>query len=151
MVQTSMLQVAKTFIGTREVAGAMENPMILAMLQSVDTNVHEDEVPWCSAFINFVAKLLSLPRSRSLSARSWLKVGVSVSLVEAVADSDVVILKRGGPGQPGPEALQAPGHVGLFVSLSADKKTVSILGGNQSDAVNIENFPVDRILGIRRL
>jgi uncharacterized protein (TIGR02594 family) len=108
-----------------------------------------DDVPWCSAFMNYIAWLLRLPRSKSLQARSWLAVGRPVNVEEAEAGFDVVILKRGEGQQPGPDVLNAPGHVGLFAGREAD--VVLLLAGNQSDAVNVQRFSASQILGIRRL
>lgn len=63
---------AQRFNGMNELPGTLDNPQILAMLR-LDTNVPEhDEVAWCSAFVNYIAWLLRLPRSKSLMARSWL-------------------------------------------------------------------------------
>jgi uncharacterized protein (TIGR02594 family) len=120
-----------------------------------------DEVPWCSAFVNYVAWLLRLPRSKSLSARSWLKVGTPTDIEFAEPGFDVAILSRGS-APPGPEVLNAPGHVGFFAGLAAGAGIrpsapieppgrILLLGGNQSDSVNVSGFPIDRLLGIRRL
>lgn len=126
----------------------MSNPLVLAMLQTDANWVEDDETAWCSAFATFVCKFLGLPRSHSLAARSWLLIGTSIPLTDARAENDVVILSRGKNPQ-GPSVLQAPGHVGFYAGQ--DASTVSILGGNQDDAVNIAPFPKSRILGIRRL
>jgi hypothetical protein len=67
----------------------------------------------------------------------------------AVVGFDVVVLKRGSGNQPGPEVIKAPGHVGFFAGLNTTH--VAMLGGNQSDSVNISFYDTDRILGIRRL
>ena len=39
------------------------------------------------------------------------------------------------------------GHVAFFVSRSA--QTIKVLGGNQSDAVSIAEYPAGRLLGYR--
>lgn len=107
-----------------------------------------DDVPWCSSWLNSLAWLLGLPRSKSAAARSWLKVGSPVvSLFEAQVGNDVVILNRGGSSDPN---VSGPGHVGIFAGLQGNTH-VLLLGGNQSDAVTVQAFPVDRVLGIRRL
>lgn len=142
-------EIAQRFIGTKEIPGSRDNPQVLAMLQLDAAWPDGDEVPWCSAFTNYVAWLLRLPRSKSLSARSWLAVGTPVPLEKARANSDVVILKRGEGDQPGPEVLAAPGHVGFFSGLIDDN--VYLLGGNQSNQVNVSSFPKSRVLGVRRL
>ena len=125
------------------------------MLQLEDSSIQDDEVAWCSAFVNYICWLLRLPRSKSLAARSWLTIGEAVNLYSAQVGFDVVILKREGANQPGPEVLNAQGHVGFFAGAEnphfSDISSVQILGGNQSDQVNVSSFPVERILGIRRL
>ena len=140
---------AQRFIGTTEVPGATANPQILAMLHLDGKWPKDDSVPWCSAFVNYVAWLLRLPRSKSLAARSWLGVGTPIPLEEAMAGWDVVILQRGTGPQPGPSVLNAPGHVGFYAGRQG--KDVLVLGGNQGDTVSIAPYPASRVLGVRRL
>jgi hypothetical protein len=99
--------------------------------------------------VNFVAWLLGLPRSRSLAARSWLRIGAPIALEDARPGFDIVVLQRGTGRQPGPDILAAPGHVGFFAALEGD--FVRLLGGNQSDAVTVQRFPRAHVLGVRRL
>lgn len=149
-IPVSAFSMAQRFIGVKETAGQASNPIVLGMLRLDQGWPSDDSVPWCSAFVNYIAWLLRLPRSKSLRARSWLTVGESVYvLVEASAAFDVVIVKRGPDPQPGPEVLDAPGHVGFFAGMEGDR--VLILGGNQSDMVSVAQFPRADILGIRRL
>lgn len=142
---------AQRFVGMKETPGAAaSNPAIVGMLQLDSSWVQDDQTAWCSAFVNWIAWLLRLPRSKSLAARSWLTVGLPVRLDQAVAGFDVVILKRGKAPQPGPDVIAAPGHVGFFAGMQ-DESTVLVLGGNQGDAVTVAPFPVANILGVRRL
>jgi uncharacterized protein (TIGR02594 family) len=141
---------ALRFEGLAEIPGVVHNPAVVAMLQLVDHSVHDDETPWCSAFVNWVMWLLDGPRSRSLAARSWLSVGYPIALTEATAGRDVVILKRGA-NAPGPLVLDAPGHVGFFAGLFYAPERVRVLGGNQGDKVCLEEFPIASVLGVRRL
>jgi len=152
-LQTSCVALATRFLGLEEVAGHASNPQILAMLRldSKGEWPSSDETPWCSALVNYIAWLLNLPRSRSLRARSWLTVGSGIDLPHAVAENDVVVLMRGGAGQPGPGVLDAPGHVGFFAGLDEEAGRVRVLGGNQADMVSIESFPIERVLRVRRL
>lgn len=148
-VELTAYELAQRFIGLEEAEGAASNPQVLAMLRLDSAWPSGDDVPWCSAFANYVAWLLRLPRSKSLAARSWLKVGVPVPLEEARAGFDVVVLKRGGGAQPGPEVTNAPGHVGFFAGLEGDR--VLVLGGNQGDQVSVAPYPAANVLGVRRL
>lgn len=142
--------VALRFIGLAEAAGGQHNAAIVAMLQSVDRSVMTDETAWCSAFVNYIAWLFGLQRSKSLAARSWLHVGAPIELDEARAGCDVVILSRG-LNSPPATVIAAPGHVGFYSSHDRAKGTVRLLGGNQGNRVSLEDFPIARVLGVRRL
>jgi uncharacterized protein (TIGR02594 family) len=150
---------AQRFAGTAEVSGTLSNPQVLAMLKLDQKWPEGDDVPWCSAFVNYIAWLLRLPRSKSLAARSWLGIGSSVSIGQARVGFDVVVLKRGSGEQPGPEVLNAVGHVGFFAGYESGPVTfgprpagrVLLLAGNQDDAVSVDSFPEANILGVRRL
>jgi uncharacterized protein (TIGR02594 family) len=148
-IETSALEVARTWVGTRERPGDGSNPAVLGMLQGDASWVEDDETPWCSAFANEVCRRLGLPRSRSLAARSWLLVGEPVLLSLAEPGLDVVVFKRGGGNQPGPSVIKAPGHVAFFEALEGD--LVRVVGGNQGDAVTSALFPAKNVLGVRRL
>lgn len=142
---------AQRFVGLKEIAGNVDNPQILSMLK-LDAGdwVEHDEVPWCSAFVNYICWLLRLPRSKSLRARSWLEVGTAIQLKDAEV-GDIIVLKRGKGKQPGPEVIDAPGHVGFYAGLSDDEHLIEVLGGNQSNSVKVSRYPVDNLLGVRRL
>lgn len=141
--------IASRFIGIREIEGKVSNPQILSMLQLDAKWPKGDEVPWCSAFPNYIAWIMRLPRSKSLRARSWLNVGTPISINQARQGFDVVILKRGSGRQPGPSVIAAPGHVGFYASH--DSKHVYLLGGNQSNSVTVSPYPLSRVLGVRSL
>ena len=142
------LDLAKRFQGIKEVPGATSNPQILSMLRLDAEWPADDSVPWCSGFVNYIAWLLGLHRTKSLRARSWLNEKI-VPISEAAPGFDLVVLKRGGGNQPGPDVINAPGHVGFFDRFDGDY--VWIWGGNQSNTVNVSKYKRSRILGIRRL
>lgn len=148
-IEISAYEIAQRFVGIKEVSGSTANPQILAMLRLDQKWPGDDSVPWCSGFVNYVAWLLRLPRSKSLRARSWLTVGEVVSLEHAEAGFDLVIFKRGSGHQPGPDVIDAPGHVGFYAGIDGSK--ILVLGGNQSDSVSISRYPKSRLLGVRRL
>lgn len=140
---------AERFVGIEEVPGATSNAQILAMLRLDSEWPADDEVPWCSAFMNYVAWLLRLPRSKDLLARSWLRVGTPLDLADARPAYDVVILKRRGRNQPGPGNTTAKGHVGWYAGRAGSN--VLLLGGNQDNSVSVSEYSVSRLLGVRRL
>lgn len=139
----SVYEIARRYIGVREIPGKKHNPTILHWLRVIGSWVHDDETAWCSTFANYCAHLAGLERSGKLNARSWLKVGVPVSLNDA-QKGDVVILWRVSP-------TSSYGHVAFFDSRLPLLGLVRLLGGNQHDQVGIDAYPIDRIIGIRRL
>ncbi len=141
-------ELAQRFIGELpERPGSLNDPFIVWCLESTGLS-GGDEIPWCSAFVNRIAWLLRLPRSKSALARSWLAVGAAIHLQDALVGYDVVILKRG-IDQPDASDLKAPGHVGFFGGL--DGAFIQVVGGNQGNNVSMARFPIERVLGIRRL
>ncbi len=144
-------ELAQRHVGIKELAGNKDHPLISWWLSLCGFSMDApDETAWCSAFVNGMAWLARCVRSKSAAARSWLLVGIPKTLAEATVGYDVVILKRGGGNQPGPEVTSgAQGHVGFFAGLEGDE--VLVLGGNQGNAVSIQRFPVAQVLGVRRI
>jgi uncharacterized protein (TIGR02594 family) len=137
------VMLAERFQGLQERPGGQDHPLIMAMLKRKNEWVEHDETSWCSAFVDFVCWLLGLPTTGKLNARSWLEVGLPISLETAEQGFDVVILRRG--------TNPALGHVGFFYGLTPLKTKVILLGGNQSNKVSIATFPVEDVIGVRRL
>jgi len=145
---------AERYVGLGELAGGEDHPLIQWWLSLCGLGLHQhDETAWCSAFVQHPCFELGLPRSKSAAARSWLRVGEEIGLTEARVGWDVVILSRGEGPQPGPEVVEAPGHVGWFAGRrdSGGFADVLLLGGNQHSAVNVAPFPCTRVIGVRRL
>ena len=67
-IELTAFDMAQRFVGISDVSGPTSNSHILAMLHLDEKWPENDEVPWCSAFVNYVAWLLRLPRSKSLRA-----------------------------------------------------------------------------------
>lgn len=139
------VQIARQYIGQQEIKGVKHNPIVLefwasafkAKNQAVPAVFKNDETPWCGAFVAFVMAKAGLshhiPKSFPL-ARSWATAG---SKLNNPAYGCVVVFRRG-----------AGGHVGFVVGR--DKSgNLMVLGGNQSDAVNIKPFSKSRVLGYR--
>ena len=154
------LDCARQYLGMREVPGHKANPAILAMLQLDMKWPEDDATPWCSGFVNWVAFNMGLERTNKvrtkingrlvkvpLLARSWLRVGTTVTAENANGNT-VVILKRGG-SNAGPEIVAAPGHVGFVADVTGER--VLVLGGNQSDKGSERWYPRHRVLGFRKL
>jgi len=146
-VNITAFDLASRYIGIRELPEkGMDHPLIQWWLSLCGFSTHTpDEVAWCSAFLQEPFRLLGLPRSKSAAARSWLTIGRVITIEQAKVGFDVVILKRGAGPQPGPEVIQAPGHVGLYAGPG------NLLAGNQGNMVSVAPFDPSRVLGVRRL
>lgn len=152
----SAYDLAQRYVGVKEVAGTQSNPLVLAMLQLDQAWPKSDAVAWCSAFVNWIAWHLRLPRSKGLNARSWLNVGLPIDLADAKPGFDIVVFNRGGVPEPVEITVDAngnktyqPGHVAFFAKLDGD--FVQVLGGNQGDSVGLARFQKSGVLGVRRL
>ncbi|MCY1453660.1 hypothetical protein D9M71_706690 [compost metagenome] len=126
---------AKKLIGLREINGAQHAPEILQMWKDIKRGgIKDDETPWCAAFVGAMLERAGIRSSRFESARSYLEWGQQ--LVNPVPGCIVVFTRQGG------------GHVGFAVGRDRSGNLL-ILGGNQSDAVNVKAFPVSRVTGYR--
>ena len=138
-----IFKIAVAELGQKEIQGTADNPAIVNYAKEAGFNwVNDDETPWCSIFVNWVAKKADLKGSNKPNARSWLLIGKTVD--SAPEPGDVVIFWRDKPDS-------WKGHVGFFFGFSADGKRVFCLGGNQGNQVSISGFPRDTVLGFRRL
>ena len=132
-----MLIEALKLHGTDEKPGPKSNPEILGWaeecgLRNVYTN---DGIAWCGLFMAVVAKRAGKPLPKSpLWARDWLNWGEKA---DRPMLGDVMVWARG-----------SGGHVAMYVG--EDKTHYHILGGNQSDTVNIVRKSKTGFLGARR-
>ena len=126
---------ARKFIGLREVKGGQHNAEILQMWRDIKRGgIKDDETPWCAAFVGAMLERAGIRSSRFESARSYLSWGMQ--LPEPVPGCVVVFTRDGG------------GHVGFVIGQ--DKAgNLLVLGGNQSDEVNVRAFPRSRVAGYR--
>lgn len=150
-LELSLYDIALAFDGLKEVPGQKDNPFIVWCLSLCSFPDAHDETAWCSAFMNGICFITGLPRTKSAAARSWLKMGVEVKIEDAQA-GDIIIFKRGPEPQPGPEVLNAQGHVAIIPEGQIIYGTnIRVFGGNQDNKVCHGLFPAKQVLSIRRL
>jgi uncharacterized protein (TIGR02594 family) len=131
---------ASRFMGLTEIPGEQHNPQILTFFQDIGKSwVQTDETAWCSAFINYIAKISGVEYTGELNARSWLEIGQEVQTAEL---GDLAVYWR-----EDPESWK--GHVGLWAGENV--KHIWTLGGNQNGQVNIKLMPQYRKLKYIRL
>ncbi len=131
----SWMTIAEKEIGTKEIPGAGSNPEIEKYHATTSLGSKSDAVPWCSSFVNFCITKSGLKGTNSAQARSWVAWGKEIS---SFVPGCIVVLERGKPPN---------GHVGFFVGMDGSK--VRLLGGNQSDSVNIASFDSARVIAKR--
>lgn len=129
-------EIAKTQLGVKETPGAGHTKRIIEYHATTTLKATEDEVSWCSSFVNWCVTQAGLKGTDSAAARSWLKFGTPVDVPQ---EGDILILKRGNPPS---------GHVGFYAG--ENEWYYSVLGGNQSDQVKVSQYKKADLLGIRR-
>ena len=131
---------AERLKGTRETPGAKSNPAILGWARGLGGWVagfyKADSTPWCGLFVGHLLAA-TLPAERlpenPLSALAWRDFGVEL---KSPAIGAVLVFKRPGGG-----------HVGLYAG--EDAQAYHVLGGNQSDQVNVCRVAKSRCVAIR--
>ena len=132
-------EMAKAEVGTVEWANG-NNPKVVAYFKdSGNPGVMDDETAWCAAFVGAMLRRAGVKSTGALNARSYLDWGTPVDRKNA-QPGDVVIFKRG--------SSSWQGHVAFFVKDRG--ALIDVLGGNQSNAVNVKGYQAAALLGIRR-
>lgn len=132
---------ALNLYGIYEWRGADNNPVIIEWAKEigrkVGMNYNADSIPWCGLFVGVcVARAgFGLPNI-AVRAKAWLDWGTVIPPHEASRGDVLVFDRKGG------------GHVGFYVG--EDDEAYHVLGGNQSDQVNIRRMMKDRLEGVRR-
>lgn len=117
------------------------NPEIEKYFMDTTLGLRRDDVSWCAAFVSWCIKQSNGARSPvtfSARAADWLKNGKSLEGPEYGA---VAVTKPLAPG--------ASGHVGFVTAW--DGTHVTLLGGNQGDAVCEHKFRIDVVRGWRMM
>lgn len=131
-----LLEVALKERGTREVPGRLDNARIVEYLKTTTYPIpagYIDEIPWCSAFINWCCKQCGIEGTDSAGSQSWLDWGI-----ETDGDiGDIIIFK-----------WNSHGHVALIKDITEDG--IYCLGGNQKNSVCISFFSYNNVVGYRR-
>lgn len=131
------IEKAMALVGTKEIGGAADNPVIMAWAKEVGVEraYTHDAVPWCGLFAAVVCKRAGKePVKDPLWALNWAKFGVAAGQPGL---GDVLVFTREGGG-----------HVGFYVA--EDATAYHVLGGNTSDQVMIARIEKRRLHAARR-
>ena len=135
-----MLRVAFSYLGLRETPGAASNPRVVELYALAGhPEVKNDAVAWCAAFVGACAVKAGIAGSGALTARSYLNWGQPVNTRKRIPRSAVLVFRRGN------SAWQ--GHV--CFCLNDDGRVLTVIGGNQGDAVTIARYSKAALIGAR--
>ena len=135
--QLQIIKFAYGQIGVEEIPGPESNETIIKYHKYTSLKASDDDVSWCSAFVNYCTQENGLHGTNDATARSWLDWGVPLMEPEMGC---IVVYWRSSPDD-------WRGHVGLFVERRGD--IILTLGGNQNNKVCIKPYSKNRLLGYR--
>lgn len=136
--QAKWMAYGLSLVGTKEIKGPKHNPTILQWVKNlgryVGIDVKDDETAWCGVFAGeVVQKAGFVPPTLCFRASEWGKFGDPLD--EPAYGAILVFTRSGG------------GHVGFYDS--EDASHYHVLGGNQSDQVNITKIAKNRLTAVR--
>lgn len=131
------MTIAYSLNGTKEFSGAANNPVIIAWAKKIGGWIasfyKQDSIPWCGLFVGHCVKEAGFPVDQdALSALGWADYGQPC---HPCVGAIMVFSRSGG------------GHVGFYVG--EDDDAFHILGGNQSDMVNVARVAKARHVATR--
>lgn len=127
---------ARKYDGLREIPGPRHNSIILGWLRKLKAWWSEDETPWCGTFVAHCLQESGLPIVKNwFRAKAWIEYGANLRAAHVAPGAILVFARTGG------------GHVGFYVG--EDTTYFYVLGGNQSNMVNIMKLAKARCIAIR--
>ena len=136
MSEPLWLKIARSFIGVKETPGPKHSATIMDWLRKLKSWIKDDETPWCGTFVAAVMQEAGLPYPAVyVRAKEWASYGANLRSTHVAPGAILVFSREGG------------GHVGFYVG--EDSTAYHVLGGNQSNAVNITRIAKSRCIAIR--
>lgn len=133
------LDMAHTVLGKTEGA---DRAALMDYLKTGGANLDPATVAWCAAFVNSSLQQGGYSGTGSNMARSFLQWGDAVDPAK-LQPGDIGVFPRGDPNGP-------YGHVGFVEAVDPNTGMVTLLGGNQGDAVSSKQYAMNNALGWRR-
>ncbi len=125
-------------LGVREVSGSRHNPRIVMYHATTRGGVAPDETAWCSSFVNYCVEQTGLEGTNSKSAMSWHDSAWGSESTTVPREGDIAVFRRREGSSNG---SVIGGHVGFW--LGSEDGFITLLGGNQSNAVTISKYPMN--------
>jgi uncharacterized protein (TIGR02594 family) len=130
------LSVAISHQGLKEVPGPRHNPKIISWLRNLKAWWSDDETAWCGTFAAHCLQEAGLPIPLHwYRAKAWAEYGSHLR-TDRLAPGAILIFDRKGGG-----------HVGFYVGQ--EPRYFYVLGGNQSNGVNVMKIARSRLLASR--
>lgn len=127
---------AKKHLGVKEIPGPKHNTKIQSWLARLGAWWRDDETPWCGVFVAHCMREANLPVPQHwMRARAWADYGSNLRATHVAPGAILVFSRQGG------------GHVGFYAG--EDANFYFVLGGNQSNEVNIAKIAKARCIAIR--
>ncbi len=130
ITKVSWMKTAFSEVGQSEVQGSRANPRILEYFRAskfwgIDDSGGKNA--WCGSFVAWVVKQNGYePVKNAFRAREWINFGKKID--EPIHGAIAIKSRKGG------------GHVAFVMGKSHDGKYLYMLGGNQSNEVNIARY-----------
>ncbi|WP_407925443.1 NlpC/P60 family protein [Geomonas terrae] len=118
------LKIAAAEIGQREIPRVPANTRILMYHATTSLRATSDEVPWCSAFVNWCLKQVGITGTNSAAATSWLHWGQ----ITGPCPGAIAVVRR----------VTGANHVAFYIAETKDY--YKLLGGNQGDQVRPSRY-----------
>lgn len=136
MSEPSWLKIARSYDGLKEIPGPRHNQTIIRWLGKLKAWWSNDETPWCGVFVAHCMQECGLPFPKLyMRAKAWSDYG-SLLRRDRLAPGAILVFDRAGGG-----------HVGFYVG--EDAGFYYVLGGNQSNAVNVMKLGKSRLVASR--
>lgn len=128
--------IAKGYIGVKEIPGRQHNSTIRSWLERLGAWWRDDETPWCGVFVAHCLREAGLPVAKNwMRALAWIEYGSNLRTTHVAPGAILIFSRKGG------------GHVGFYVG--ENQTHYFVLGGNQSNSVNISKIAKERCAAIR--
>ena len=136
MTDPRWLKTARSYIGLTEVPGLKSNSTIIGWLAKLGAWWREDSTPWCGTFVAAMLQEAGLPFPvHYYRAKAWADYG-SLLRRDRLSPGAILVFDR-----------QGGGHVGFYAG--EDAAYYFVLGGNQSNGVNVMKIAKSRCIATR--
>ena len=136
---SNVIDTAKAYQGLDE---RYDNTVLSQLFDSeLNLQINPRRTAWCAAFVNAILVKTGHSYSGSIQSTSFLNYGKAVT---KPAKGDIVVLRG--------VSRRSRIHVGFLVGTAVVNGQLfyGVLGGNQSNKVQVSYFPANKVIAVRR-